>query len=152
MPRNLYSSTKRLIRKLKIAHAIEIGAFYAYEGHASSIKNNPTVKQKIIDIQDDEVVHMNDIESMLYQLGSKPSPILDALLWAIGSVISLSCHVMGYRMAMWGAGVMEKMGGVVYKDLAKVAEEAGWDSMGAALCIMQDAEEDHERFFKEILK
>lgn len=88
---------------------------------------------------------------MLKELGAKPNPILNVILWLIGRTIAIGCSFMGYRMAMWGAGIMEKLGGFTYKQLAREARDQGYPWMGCDLDDMQAAEERHEKFFKEVL-
>ncbi len=143
----------RLIRLLKQAHAIEIGAYQAYEGHWRNIKPIDRFERgKVKWIQVDELLHKETLEKMLKELDSKPSLILDAILWCIGKSISIGCYVMGYRMAMWGAKIMEVMGSNCYWTLAREAYNSGYPHMHTELCKMARQEEEHEQFFEKCLK
>lgn len=143
-------TSSKTIKLLKRAHAIETGAFEAYEGHANSVKD-PQEKYKIQEIQKDEWFHRQAIEWFLIDLKSEPNPFLDFVLYLIGRSISLSCYVMGRKAAMWGAKIMESLGSNIYKELAKVARNEGYPAMAVELDHMQKTEEEHERFFKSKL-
>lgn len=143
----------KLTRLLRQAHAIEIGAYNAYEGHWRNIKPiDRWERGRVKIIQVEELLHKEMLERMLKEVGGKPSRAQDALLWIIGKSISTACYVMGYKAAMWGAKIMEKMGGLCYKQLAKVARDEGYPAMAVDLDYMQRAEEEHEEFFKTCLK
>jgi rubrerythrin len=143
----------KLTRLLKQAHAIEIGAYNAYEGHWRSLaKNKLSEARRIVEIQGDERAHMLAVERFLRTVNAKPSKIQDAILWIIGKSISIACYIMGYRAAMWGAKVMEVMGSNIYEKLAKVARDEGYPAMGVELDYMQRSEIEHEEFFKSCLE
>lgn len=140
----------KLIKLLQQAYAIEIGAFEAYEGHWRSLYH-PQERGLIQTIQLEEKEHQEHLLEMLDHLGAEPSRFYNAILYYIGKTISFGCRFMGYRLAMWGAGVMEKMGGFCYKRLSRVAKEHGFEEMAETLREMQLAEERHEKFFEDVL-
>ena len=143
----------KLAKLLRQAHAIEIGAYNAYEGHWRNIKPIDRYERgRVKWIQVEELLHKEMLERMLREVNSKPSWAQDALLWIIGKSISAACYVMGYKAAMWGAKIMEKMGGLCYKQLAATARDEGYPAMGVDLDDMQKAEEEHEEFFKTCLR
>lgn len=135
---------------LQQAYAIEIGAINAYEGHWRSTSNT-FERAQIKEIQRDEIFHKEEVGRMLSELKAKPSVILNAILWLIGKSISLACYIMGRKAAMWGAGIMEKMGTLCYKRIALEARTKGHRSMASDLEEMQEAEERHEKFFQSRL-
>lgn len=140
----------RLIRLLKQAHAIEIGAYHAYEGHWRSLaETKPDEAKQIVWIQSEEQDHKLAVERLLRSLNAKPSKILDGILWIIGKTISGACHVMGYRAAMFGAKIMEKLGSNTYWVLAREAYNSGHPEMHSELCSMARNEEEHEKFFEK---
>lgn len=141
----------KLIYLLRCAYAIEIGAYNAYEGHWRSITGNVYEREHIKAIQQDEKWHKEEVGRMLGELNSRPSIILNSLLWVIGKSISLACYIMGHKMAMWGAGVMEKLGIFSYKYIAAEARLKGHRTMASDLEDMQEAEERHQEFFKSRL-
>lgn len=142
---------KRLIRLLQLAHAIEIGAYNAYEGHWNSIPANEVERIKIWVIQCEEYLHREELKKMLRKLDAKPSKILDAILWVIGKSISVSCYVMPRKMAMWGAEIMEIMGSGIYYRVAEAALDEDQLKMCHDLVKMGRQEERHEQFFRKYL-
>lgn len=141
----------KLIFLLKYAHAVEIGAYNAYEGHWRSLPNGSIAQDTIKAIQIDEKNHQQALEGFLQAFNSKPSPILDGILWCIGKSISMACHFMGYNAAMLGAKIMEKLGSAIYFNLAR--EAASFDSvLSNTLYTMGTVEEDHERFISILRK
>jgi rubrerythrin len=140
-----------LVWKLKKAHAIEIGAFEAYKGHAKYTKDE-AVKRKILEIQQDEFQHRLEVGSMLHDLGEKSDIFLDFTLWCIGQSISIACRFMGARAAAWGAKIMEVMGSRVYDDLAKTSVDEGQSHLARKLQNMARTEEEHEQFFAALFK
>jgi rubrerythrin len=135
---------------LQWAHGVEIGASMAYRGHAENVKDrfeNTMIRL----ILSDEAWHRIDLKYMLDELGAKPNKVFDALFWCIGKTISGGCYVMGYRMAMWGAKIMEVMGSQIYWKLAIEATNSGHQQFHRKLCNMARQEEKHEEFFKTCL-
>lgn len=141
----------KLIRLLKQAHAVETGAYNAYEGHWRSLKDESD-REKVKAIQKDEWFHRQAVGFMLIDLKSEPSEFLETIFYLIGKTISLACYVMGYRAAMWGAKIMEVMGSQIYWKLAKEAYDSGHKEWHGELCKMARQEEAHEAFFKESLE
>lgn len=133
---------------LQWAHAVEIGAFYAYEGHWRSLPNDSVPQNTIKAIQIDEKNHKEALEVMLKSLNAKPSKLQDAMLWCIGRFISASCYFIGYKAAMFGAKIMEIMGSKIYWKLAIESTNSGHQEFHSELCSMARMEEDHERFIK----
>lgn len=141
-----------LAKLLRQAHAIEVGAYNAYEGHWRSLPLDSDERGKIKFIQVDELIHKENVEAMLKELGAKPSWAQDAFLWIIGKSISTACSVMSYRMAIWGARMMERLGAVCYNRIAIEALREGRRDMAVKLMDMQRAEQDHEKYLISILK
>jgi rubrerythrin len=141
----------KLVRLLRQAHAVETGAYNAYEGHWRSLKNKEE-REKVESIQKEEWFHRQTVGWMLIGLKSEPSEFLETILYLIGKTISLACYVMGYRAAMWGAKIMEVMGKNIYKNLAQVARDEGYPALAVELDFMQKGEEEHEKYFKSRLK
>lgn len=141
----------KLVRLLKQAHAVETGAYNAYEGHWRSLKKE-SERNKVQEIQKDEWFHRQSVGWMLIELKSEPSEFLETVMYLVGKTISIACYVMGYRAAMWGAKIMEVMGKNIYKKLAQIARDEGYPAMGVELDLMQKAEESHEEYFKSRLK
>lgn len=136
----------KLVRLLRFAHAVEIGAYHAYEGHWRSLPTDSVPQNTIKAIQADELYHRTELARMLKSFGSGPSPALDGILWCIGKTISAGCYIMGYRMAMLGAKVMEIMGADIYKKLLIAARSENKSELLSELSRMEMNERDHERY------
>lgn len=145
------SNTNKLIKLLKQAHAIEIGAYYAYKGHWKSSKNIEE-KKKIQEIQNDELLHRKLIELWLFGMGSKPSVFLDIIFYIIGNSISISCFVLGRRLSAWGARIMETIGSKVYINLSLAALKTPEYEIASSLLNMAKTEREHEEFFRSLGK
>lgn len=142
----------KLVKLLRQAHAIEVGAYNAYEGHYKSLPDDSDERHKIFLIRQEENIHREILKRMLAEFGAKPSRFQDAILWVIGKSISIACSFMGYRMAMWGARMMERLGAVCYHKIALEALNEGRRDLAKQLIEMQKNEQDHEKYFMSILE
>lgn len=142
---------KKLIRQLKFAHAAEIAAYHAYEGHWRSVSNQAE-QDYIKTIQLDELKHIYVLEKMLDGLQAKPNRFLDWCGKIVGETIGLACFYSGWRLPMWVAGVMEKIGTASYKDIALEAAEQGRYLMAASLMEMAKVEWEHDQYFEKLRK
>jgi demethoxyubiquinone hydroxylase (CLK1/Coq7/Cat5 family) len=138
----------KLISLLKRAHAIEIGAYHAYEGHWRSLPTGSVAQDTIKAIQIDEKNHREDLVKILAGFGYRSNPVYDAVLWCIGKSISIACYVMGYKAAMLGAKVMETMGSAIYFDISREAAKLGMRDLSNTLYVMGTNEETHEDAIK----
>jgi len=103
----------KLVRLLKLAHSIEIGAYHAYEGHWRNTKD-PTTRKRLQEIQEEENFHRQQVRFMLSEVKSSPNFFLDFSMYLVGKSVSVSCYVMGYKAAMWGAKIFEILGPIFY--------------------------------------
>lgn len=140
---------KKLIRLLKVAHAIEIGAYQAYEGHWRSIMPISHPDRFVVKIiQVEELIHREAIFKMLNELGAKPSPALDSILWVVGRCVSATCYIAPKLATKLGARIMESFAVAQYFEIASVAREAGFPEMAAELREFAMTELEHEAFFR----
>lgn len=142
---------RKLIRQLKFAHAAEIAAYHAYEGHWRSVSNSAE-QAYIQNIQLDELKHIYTIEKMLHGLQAKPNRFLDHAGKIVGELLGLACFYSGWRLPMWVAGLMEKIGTASYKDIADEAINQERYLMATALLEMAKVESEHEEYFNELRK
>ncbi|NJO48185.1 MAG: ferritin-like domain-containing protein [Leptolyngbyaceae cyanobacterium RM2_2_4] len=142
---------KKLIRQLKFAHAAEIAAYHAYEGHWRSVSNQAE-QAYIQKIALDELKHIYAIEKMLQGLQSKPSPVLDKMGKIVGELIGFACYYSGRRLPMLVAGLMEKIGTASYKDIANTAIDSERYIMATHLLEMAKVEQEHEEYFEQLRK
>lgn len=144
---------KSLKSSLQFAHAAELAAYYAYEGHWKSIPDHFSdlhVKIQIKKIALDELRHVFTLAIMLEMVGSKPSKVKDFIGLCVGKTIGLACHIFGWNLPMKIAALMEKIGTASYYDLAEDAAKAGYHDMCMELIDMAINEEEHEKYFNEV--
>ena len=140
----------RLVKLLQKAHAGEIAAACAYEGHWRSVKDL-SEKIKIQLIQIDEIKHQIEVLEFLNSLGARPSKIRDTVFTVIGKTLSVGCYFTGWFLPMWGALLIEQIGVVNYEELAIEAEKEGHKEMSDKLREMGKLEKEHETYFLEKL-
>ncbi len=131
---------------LQNAHAGEIAAYRAYEGHWRSLKNIEESAQVKL-IQKEELEHIHLIEEFLEDLGAKPNKFLDFIFSLIGRFLSAGCYVSGYFAPMYVARIIERIGKNNYNLMADEAHRLGLYTMCLFLRDMSEVEEDHEKYF-----
>lgn len=141
----------KLVRKLRFAHAAEIAAYHAYEGHWRSVTNQRE-QEYIRTIALDELKHIRDLERMLDCLGYCTDSTLDKAGKIVGEIIGFMCFYTGWRLPMWVAGAMEKIGTASYLDLAEIAADEKRYAMAYKLLEMGKVEEMHEKYFESVRK
>jgi rubrerythrin len=141
---------KALIKALQKAHAGELAAFYAYEGHYNATKDRQE-QTEILNIQMDEGKHILTIRKFLNILGADTSPLRDLLFICIGRVAGALCHISGWRNSAYGARMLETVGVNGYRELALLAAEEGRTLMALKLQTMAKQEQEHERYFTQKL-
>jgi rubrerythrin len=142
---------KKLIRQLKFAHAAEIAAYHAYEGHWRSVSNTAE-REYIYKIALDELKHIKTIERILKGFNSRPSRLLDFGGKVVGELVGFACYYSGWRLPMLVAGAMEKIGTASYKEIALEAAEQGMPILTLILLDMAKVEDEHEAYFQAIMK
>jgi demethoxyubiquinone hydroxylase (CLK1/Coq7/Cat5 family) len=138
----------KLIHMLRIAHAIEVGAYHAYEGHWRTIK--PTSNPRRLDIriiQMEELGHRASLLAMLRLLNARQSFFLDFAMWMVGCGVTYACYVSPKFATDWGAKIMETFAVAQYDTLAALANRNGLFEMARILSAMEVAEKRHEEFF-----
>lgn len=139
-----------LIRMLRNAHAGEIGAFHAYAGHIRATKD-VAERNKLIEIQAEELRHINDCKRLLSHYGYHTDELKDSIMKFIGQTIGLLCFVSGRKLAAWGAGVIEKVGMVNYQKMVDISQKLGNKRLVDIFTNMRDTETVHEMYFKGLL-
>ena len=142
------TAKERLIHLLQNAHAGELAAFHAYDGHYKSV-NDPAEKLEIKKIRDEEWEHRECVARILKDLGSGPRPSREFLMKLVGLSIGLMCRVGGWLIPMYGAGKLESGNIVEYEVAAKLAFEAGRPEFIEDLLLMAEIEWDHELYFRK---
>lgn len=145
----------KLIKLLQDAHAGELAAAHAYEGHARSLTAPKHAEdyREIRRIQREELEHRQCVAAMLQTLGAAPRPGRERWMGLIGHVIWRLCvwtrPLWGsWYVAMFGAGWLESTNVGEYLRAAHWAKASGHDSMVADLLRMAEVEREHEAFFR----
>lgn len=141
------SARAALVRRLRMAYAGELAAARAYAGHWRSIRGRPGQRDRIREIQQEELDHRAEVGRMLLELGQRPGRLRDAALWCVGTAIAGSCFVGGWYVPMVGAGRIERHNIWEYEEAARLAARAGHQAFVEPLLAMAEVEWDHERFF-----
>ncbi|HRK08500.1 MAG TPA: ferritin-like domain-containing protein [Pseudobdellovibrionaceae bacterium] len=147
--------TQPLIKLLQSAHAGELAAAHAYEGHARSLSAPEHAEdyREIRRIQREEMEHRQCVAHMLQLLGAGPRPSRERIMGLIGHVIWRLCvwtrPLWGsWYVAMFGAGWLESTNVGEYVRAAHCAKAAGHETMVPELLRMAEVEREHEAFFR----
>lgn len=132
-----------MTKMLQKAHAGEIAAYLAYEGHWRSLKD-PKEREEVRAIQADELHHKEIVRELLTKLGAKPSWVRDTVFTVIGRTMSALCYVTGWYMPMLGALLIERIGVNNYAKMANMTKSKG---MRQDLLYMHRVELAHEIYF-----
>lgn len=137
----------RLVRLLQNAHAGELAAFHAYEGHRLSVRD-PAERMDLARIQLEELEHRECVGAILRRLGAAPRPSRERGMALIGRAIGLLCRIGGWLVPMYGAGLLERGNIVEYDVAARLAAEAGYPEPIPSLEAMAYVEWEHEAYFR----
>ena len=140
-----------LIAILQAAHAGELAAAYAYQGHWRSrigAKRRPE-RDEIKRIEAAEWHHRSQVLDLLTELGSGPVRWREVLMGTIGRFFGALCFVGGRFMPMYAAGRLEAMNVGQYVDAAAHARASGHEAFGEQLDAMVAEEARHEEWFSD---
>lgn len=140
----------QLIKMLQKAHAGEIAAYHAYQGHWKALPLGEQ-RTKIQEIQKDELEHREIIVKILKHLGAKPSRFRDMVFMVIGKLASFLCKWSGWTLPMKGALLIEKIGTIGYLDIMEMAIIHGFPDIAVISLGMATKEEEHQEYFREVL-
>ncbi len=141
------NALRELVAVLGRAHAGELAASLAYEGHARSLAD-PEEAREVFAIARDEREHRRGVGSMLGDLGERPRFWREALFRLIGAILGRLCRVSGWLAPMYGAGWLESGNIRQYEDAAGLAILAGRSDLAPGILRMAEVEWEHERFFR----
>ncbi|HSP13752.1 MAG TPA: demethoxyubiquinone hydroxylase family protein [Thermoanaerobaculia bacterium] len=143
-------SRRKLIRQLQGAYSGELAAGHAYRGHWRSLRNEAQ-RARVRQIEAEEWHHRQLVGNLLRDLGARPNPVREVILWLIGKAIGLFCLVGGWFAPMYGAGRLELVNIIEYQDAAAYALRCGHEEMIDCLLTMAEVEWEHERFFRNMV-
>jgi demethoxyubiquinone hydroxylase (CLK1/Coq7/Cat5 family) len=136
-----------LVVVLQRAHAGELAAALAYEGHARSLAD-PAEAAEVLEIGRQELEHRRCVGQMLADLGRGPRRFREAFFHRIGTLLGSLCRVSGWLAPMYGAGFLESGNIHEYEEAAGLALLAGRADFVPDLLRMAEVEWDHERYFR----
>lgn len=137
---------KKLIALLQKAYSAEKAAAFAYQGHASSVKD-PGEKIAIRQIELDEWNHRQEVLHIMKQYDIPVSKYYEMRFHVIGKVISGSCHVIGWFMPFFFAGKLESGNVCEYFRMMQYFHEQGITEHNHTLYEMGIKEKEHEIYF-----
>lgn len=140
-----------LVRILQAAHAGELAAAYAYQGHWRSRlgTRRQHEREEIQRIESAEWHHRQQVAGLLTELGSGPVRWREALMGAVGRFFGALCFAGGRFLPMYAAGRLEAMNVGQYVDAAVHARASGHGAFGDLLDEMVAEEARHEAWFSE---
>jgi demethoxyubiquinone hydroxylase (CLK1/Coq7/Cat5 family) len=138
---------RSLVSILQKAHAGELAAYLAYEGHWRSLAD-PSEIAEVREIGREELLHRKRLAVMLEELGFAPARPREVLFRGVGTAIGLFCRVGGWLAPMYGAGFLERGNIREYEDAAVLALLAGHSRFVDCLLEMAEVEWEHEQYFR----
>jgi demethoxyubiquinone hydroxylase (CLK1/Coq7/Cat5 family) len=140
-----------LARLLQGAYSGELAAAYAYRGHWKSLRVGAAERARIRRIEDEEWVHREKVKAIMVALAVAPALSRERLMWTIGRVLGLSCHLTGWFLPMYFAGRLESGNVEEYETAARHARQLGHAEFATDLEHMARVEGEHEIFFREMV-
>jgi len=140
----------KLIKMLQHAHAAELAAYHAYQGHWESLSDPKEVEQ-VKRIQADELEHINMLKRFLKEFDAEPNETRDKIFISVGKRIGQLCKVTGWRMPMLVASLMEKVGVHGYNKMATYASYLTMYNLSNEFELMAKVEQEHDNYFKSLM-
>lgn len=132
----LYTTSVKLTL-LKFCHGVEIGAYWAYQGHYR-VTQDPQIRK----ISKEELKHMVLIRRVLISYGTKPNIFFNAGFYVIGKIVFRLCFLTPHLALDLVAGFLEKLNIVSYFYMAQKFPE-----YASLFEEMQANEASHEEYF-----
>jgi rubrerythrin len=135
---------------IQYAFAVEIGAYAAYKGHAAILTGEN--RAVILRIRRNELLHAAQLRRVMRSMSIKPNPILNAMLWVLGTSISLGCHIFGSYIANKGAAVIEYINWRSYLEMSIKARTLNRNDLADMFLVMAITETKHEIILNRLKK
>jgi len=137
-----------LVKLLQKAYSAEKAAAFAYQGHASSVKNKEA-KVAIKQIEIDEWEHRKEVLEIMRTYNIPVSKYNEVKFHAIGKIISFSCFIIGRFMPYYFAGRLESGNVCEYFRMKQYFNSLGIYEHDKVLYDMGIKEKEHEVYFLE---
>ncbi len=136
----------QLIDLLQAAYSAEKAAAFAYQGHASAVKDQEE-KIAIKQIEDDEWNHRKEVLEIMKQYDIPISTYYEIRFYVIGKIISISCYAIGWFMPFYFAGSLESGNVCEYFRMKQYFNGLGIREHDLILYEMGMKEKEHEVYF-----
>jgi hypothetical protein len=140
-----------LVDLLKKAYSAEKAAAFAYQGHATSVKDE-NQKKEIHQIEIDEWFHRKEVLQIMNDFNISISKYYELKFHIIGKIISMSCHIVGWFMPFYFAGRLESGNVCEYFRMKQFFNSIGISKYDQLLYDMGLKEKEHEIYFLEKIK
>lgn len=145
-----YTPQRQLIHLLQTAYSGEMAAAIAYRGHWRSLPPSAE-RERIRQIEREEWRHRRGVGVMLRRLGAEPHQAREILMYLLGHVAGLLCHVAGWFWPMYIAGKLERSNVREYDNAAACAGRLSLTKYEKILRRMGEVEKEHELYFTEVI-
>lgn len=142
---------RALVELLQRAYSAEKAAAFAYQGHASSLRNADE-KREVRQIEADEWKHREEVLKIMRQYNVPVSRWYEGRFHIVGRVIGASCHVIGRFMPFYFAGRLESGNVCEYFRMLHRFHALGIRDHDDVLYEMGIKEKEHEVYFLERVK
>jgi ferritin-like metal-binding protein YciE len=142
---------KKLIKLLQKAYSAEKAAAFAYQGHASSVRDKEA-KLAIKQIEIDEWEHREEVKKIMEVYAIPVSKYNELQFHIIGKIISFSCFIIGRFMPYYFAGRLESGNVCEYFKMKHYFNSLGITTHDQILYQMGIKEKEHEVYFLERVK
>jgi rubrerythrin len=141
----------QLVDLLRKAYSAEKAASFAYQGHASSVKDKAE-KAAIRQIELDEWNHRKEVLTIMRQYGIPVSKWYELRFYIIGKTISISCYFIGWFMPFYFAGKLESGNVCEYFRMMQLFYDLNITEHNTILYEMGIKEKEHEIYFLSKIK
>jgi hypothetical protein len=143
-----HTPLKRLIQQ---AYSAEKAAAFAYQGHASSLKDHEQ-KRLVRQIEMDEWHHRAVMLELMARYDFRPSFWYEVRFAVVGKIISSACFVIGRFMPIYFAGRLESGNVCEYFRMIHLFHEIGITEHDQMLYDLGVKEKEHEALFYDWVK
>jgi hypothetical protein len=142
---------KKLIKMLQFAHAYEVAAYHAYEGHWRSVTNRNELDY-LSEIDLNELDNIDVLEDILRQLGADTDWYMEHCAEYIGEFVGLLCYHTGWNIPKFVTKIMDRIGMFSYSRIATEALRNGLFEAHDDLMEIAGVESEHDRLFERLEK
>ncbi|MEM9444224.1 MAG: hypothetical protein AAGA18_02625 [Verrucomicrobiota bacterium] len=140
-----------LTKSLRLGYSAERAAAFAYVGHAGSLKDLQEIKA-VRQIEQDEWNHRKALLEIMDEYEIPVSKYFEIKYYLIGTLIGLSCYIIGRFMPYFFAGRLESGNVCEYFVMMKYFNTLGIHKHDQLLYEMGVKEKEHEDYFLDLTR